>query len=317
MFELIQAVCNSAGQTLGVQIECLRADSIASAGVIHPEIWEAILQSDFIICDVTGHNGNVLLELGIAAAWRDKEHIIIIRDSGDEKPNLFDINPARHIEYTVTYSGFQKLTADLAKVVTDVLATIPIQASGPVTISLPFRAALSDGIDRPELRTEDITHRRLLPDCLEFGAPLIYRYSWMSIGDLLIANVRIAVDLKLTLEVPPHDPFMGVMVRGNSFFANFGHLILVRKDGRVILTVREDDTGKYHDETLGVIPDYDIREFTHFDIAIDAAHLRISVGPYQTVIALTDLPFVFSKGRLILIAGGCRVGVRSLEVDAT
>jgi hypothetical protein len=316
LFNLVKAVCTSVGQTLGVQIDCLRADSIASSGVIHPEIWEAILQSDFIICDVTGHNGNVMLELGIAAAWRNKEHVIIIRDTNDEKPRLFDINPARHVEYTVTFSGLQKLTADLAKVVTDILATIPVQASGPVRVSLPFRAPLSDGIDRSELRTEDITHRRLLPDCLEFGAPLSYRYSWMSIGDLLIANVSIATDLKLTLEVPPHNPFMGVMVRGQSFYANCGHLVFVRRDGTVYLTVREDDTGKYHDEPLGVIPNYDIHEFTHFDIAIDAAALRISVGPLHIVKTLAELPYVFSKGRLILIAGGCRIGVRSLEVHA-
>lgn len=316
LFNLVKSVCASVGQTFGVQIDCQRADSIASSGVIHPEIWEAILRSDFVVCDITGHNGNVMLELGIASAWRNKEHVIIIRDTGDEKPHLFDINPARHLEYTVTFSGLQKLAADLAHVVTDVLATIPVQPSGPVNVNLPFRAPLSDGIDRPELRTEDITHRRLLPDCLEFGAPLIYRYSWMSIGDLLIANVRIKADLRLTLETPPHNPFMGVMVRGQSFFANLGHLVLVRKDGTVYLTVREDDTGKYHDEMLGALPNYDVHQFTHFDIAIDSTALRICVGSLKIVRPLADLPYIFSKGRLILIAGACRVGVRSIEVDA-
>jgi len=35
--------------------------------------------------------------------------------------------------------------------------------------------------------------------------------------------------------------------------------LLVRRDGAVYLTMREDDSGKYHDEPIGSIPNYDMR----------------------------------------------------------
>jgi len=142
-----------------------------------------------------------MLELGVAAAWRRKEHVIILRDKNDEKPRLFDINPPRHLEYEISFSGFQKLIRDLGVVVADVLASIPFQTPPRPSVALPFRASLTDGKDAPELYTEDITHRRMLSDCLEFGAPLNYRYSWMSLGDLRLSRVHVKAEIKVTLDL--------------------------------------------------------------------------------------------------------------------
>src|SRR5262245_14288188 len=92
LYNLILTVANRVGPEHGVFIKCYRADDIASAGIIHPEIWNALRNADFLILDVTGQNGNVMLELGIASAWRRKEHVIILREHSDSMPHLFDIN---------------------------------------------------------------------------------------------------------------------------------------------------------------------------------------------------------------------------------
>lgn len=315
LFDLIQTVTTQVGKSMGIGIQCLRADYIDSAGVIHPEIWRALRAADFIICDVSGQNGNVMLELGIAAAWRRKEHVIILRDKNDEKPRLFDINPVRHLEYEISFSGIQKLMHDLSKVVADVLATIPFQTPSRRSVTLPFCASLTNGKDAPELFTEDLTHRRMLSDCLEFGAPLNYRYSWMSLGDLRLSKVHVKAEMKMTLDSPSLNPFMGVMVRGQHYFANFGHLIFVRRDGQVYLTMREDDSGKYHDEPIGKIDNFDMRRFASFAITIDNDILEIKVNDLDIHKKLTELPYVFSAGRIIFVAGYCRVGIRNIEVD--
>lgn len=64
LLSLVKDVCAMVGQSIGINFECFRADSITSSGVIHPEIWEALRSSDMIVVDVSGQNGNVLLELG-------------------------------------------------------------------------------------------------------------------------------------------------------------------------------------------------------------------------------------------------------------
>ena len=257
-----------------------------------------------------------MLELGVAAAWRRKEHVIILRDKNDEKQQLFDINPARHLEYEISFSGMQKLMSDLGEAVAKVLATIPFQTPPRHSVVLPFSTSLTDGKDAPELYTEDFTHRRMLPDCLEFGAPLNYRYSWMSLGDLRLSKVHVKAEIKMTLDnKPAHDPFMGIMLRGQHYFANFGHLIFVRQDGTVYLTLIEDERGKYHDEPLEKIADFDMRQFTCFDIAMDDKNLKIKVNNLDVSKKLIELPYVFSAGRIIFIAGYCRVGIRNIEVE--
>lgn len=316
LFNLVQDVTRDVGNSMGVNIQCHRADHIASSGIIHPEIWKALLVSDFIICDVTGQNGNVMLELGIAAAWRKKEHVIILRDKSDEKSHLFDINPARHLEYDISFSGIRKIKRDLSTVIADVLATFPSESAKRLSVTLPFRVSLTDGKDAPELYTESITHRRLLPDCLEFGAPLNYRYSWMSLGDLVLSKVHVKAEMKMTLTSPSdsYKPFMGVMVRGQHYFANFGHLIFVRQDG-AFLTMRENDLGNYHDEPIGEIRDFDMNHFTSFDIMMDDKVLNININNLHVEKQLKQLPYVFSGGRIIFIAGYCRIGIRNIEIS--
>jgi len=315
MFSLIQSSAEQVGKSIGLQIKCFRADSIASSGVIHPEIWKALRTADIIVCDVSGRNGNVMMELGIASAWRRKEHVIILRDRNDGTDHLFDINPVRHLEYDLSFSGFQKLVRELREAISSALVGIPFMQPVRKSVRLPFQASLTNGQDAPELYTEDITHRRMLPDCVEFGAPLNYLYSWMSLGDLSLTRVRVAVEMKLTLSVDGLQPFMGVMVRGQHCFANFGHMVFVR-DGKAYLTVRENDLGSYHDELLGAVGGPKSDGFYMFTVQIDGAAISAEVNDASFEKALAELPYVFSSGRILFIAGHCRVGIRNVSADS-
>jgi hypothetical protein len=315
LFNLINQVCAGVGKGWSLPVKCLRAIDIASSGIIHPEIWREIRRAAIVICDVTGHNGNVILELGVAAAWRRKENVTILRDKNDDKDRLFDIIPARHIEYEISYSGLQKFASDLAAVMQEAFSNYPFQELTHRTITLPFSASLTDMGDNAALYTEDITHRRLLEDCLEFGAPLVYRHSWMCLDDLKLENVRVKAEMKLTLDGGLSDRFFGIMVRGQSFFANQGHFVLIRDDGKFYLVVREDDMGKSHDEFLGQIPNYNIREFTRFEISIDKTSIDVSVNGHQVKKNLANLPYSWHTGRIFFIAGHCRVGIRNISVE--
>ena len=83
LFELVKDVCQQLRAALALdQFECVRSDTIASAGVIHPEIWHYLKRADVIVVDVSGQNGNVLVELGVAAAWRRKEQVTGARNLG-------------------------------------------------------------------------------------------------------------------------------------------------------------------------------------------------------------------------------------------
>jgi hypothetical protein len=314
LYNLILVVCKQIQKSLGVQIDCTRADQVAASGILHPEIWHALRFSDIVICDVSGQDSNVLLELGVAAAWRPKENVIILRMKSDQTPRLFDINPGRYLEYEISFSGLSKLTQELLRMIPKILASIPVQDATARPVNLPFAATLTDGNDNPSLHTQDITHRRMMADCLEFGSPFVRRYSWMSVGDLSVAEVHVMAEMKMTLDTPFPDRFMGIILRGQSFFANFGHFVLVNADGSVHLVAR-DDKGQSTDELLSTIPDFNMRDFAKFDVRIDNNAINGQVNGSHFSKRLAELPYVYSSGRVIFVAGHCRVGIRNIRVE--
>lgn len=317
LHQLVRSVCQAVGQQLQVEFECVRADEITSAGVIHPEIWEQIKNADVVVADVSGQNGNVMVELGVASAWRRKEQVVILREANPDEPHLFDINPARHLEYHRTASGFQKLRKQLFTTIFQSLSAAPFEAIPDTGASVPFTALLSDGRDSIHLWTPDIAHRRLLSDCLEFGSLYVFPNSWLSFSNLKLRNVRVQAEMRFTLR-RDHPCWIGIMLRSQHFYANFGHLVFLGSDGTVSRTVPEDELGKYHDEQVGQIDgfDPDSREFVVFDLSMDEEALKISVGSVRNSFAVRDMPYVFGKGHVLFQTAFARAGMRNIRIEA-
>jgi hypothetical protein len=136
-------VCEQLGKAMGVQFRCRRAVDIVSAGVIHPEIWQDIRTADLVIADITGRNGNVMFELGVASAWLDKDRVIIIREDNPEEGWLFDINPARQIAYTRSPTGFAHLMSRLGMLIQEAIARAPFMQQPTTSLSIPLTLDLT------------------------------------------------------------------------------------------------------------------------------------------------------------------------------
>ncbi|MEK7449919.1 MAG: hypothetical protein AAB019_10625 [Planctomycetota bacterium] len=318
-YNFIKEIGSGVASQLGLNFVCERAVDIASSGIIHPEIWDKIKHSDILIADITGQNGNVLLELGVASAWRKKEHVIILKEDNPEEPDLFDINPARHISYTSTFNGFVDLTNKLSGVLTKVIATLPFEALPDAPIKLPLDIDFTIGQDSDKLISHSTVHRRIVNDYLEFGALYIYSYSWLSLGNLKIKNVSVQSEMKFTKRKESNkinSSWIGIMLRGQSFWANSGHLIYLRDDGIVIRTVPENELGTYKDVEVGKINDFNSNSntFIQFALSIDDKHLNIKVGTVKESIKIAALPFVFNEGRVQIQTAWALVGIKNIQV---
>jgi hypothetical protein len=76
-------------------IEAVRADMLATPGLITDQMIAAILNYDLCIVDLTGHNPNVFYELAVAqAAGRP---VVLLKLVGEAIP--FDVKDYRLIEY--------------------------------------------------------------------------------------------------------------------------------------------------------------------------------------------------------------------------
>jgi hypothetical protein len=90
-----------------------RSDDIASPGTITLAILDRLMNSDYVVADITYPNPNVFYELGIRHTCRTGT-ILIKEKKNSDVP--FDVFHLRHIDYEDTGTGLKKLSEDLNNV---------------------------------------------------------------------------------------------------------------------------------------------------------------------------------------------------------
>ena len=89
---VIKPACLSAGFTP------IRADEVKAANYIVLDVLHRIINSDIVVCDLSGRNPNVLYELGIRQAF--DLPVVLLKDKSTDR--IFDIQGIRTVEYDET-----------------------------------------------------------------------------------------------------------------------------------------------------------------------------------------------------------------------
>lgn len=101
-------------------LECRRADDIMQPGDIMAQVWQSLLQASLVIADLTGVNGNVFYELGLAHVL-GHQAILLTQNRADIP---FDLQRQRYIEYQPAQQGVQELRASLELALRHAHATV-------------------------------------------------------------------------------------------------------------------------------------------------------------------------------------------------
>jgi hypothetical protein len=110
--EVIKAVCNEAG------LDAHRADETYGPGLIIADVERDIIDSEFIIAEITPANPNVYYEIGYAQAL-NKPVILLANKEGDKLP--FDIAGNRVLFYENSIAGKRRFEEGLRKHIRSVL----------------------------------------------------------------------------------------------------------------------------------------------------------------------------------------------------
>jgi len=112
-FDNVYSAILSACQQPELLMACARADDLNRPGHIMEDILRGIIQSEYIIADLTGKNANVFYELGIAHSCSAASRVIIISQSIDDVP--FDLRPMRCIHYIPDSNGLRLLQHEIVQ----------------------------------------------------------------------------------------------------------------------------------------------------------------------------------------------------------
>ena len=105
VYDIIRAVCEEVG------FPALRVDEIYGPTKIVDDIFNNIVQSRLVICDLTGRNPNVLYEAGLAHA-RGRDTILLTQNKEDVP---FDLQQNRFVHYLRNKEGLELLSKDLER----------------------------------------------------------------------------------------------------------------------------------------------------------------------------------------------------------
>jgi hypothetical protein len=99
---------------------------------IHEQIFDAILHSRLVIADMTVQatcrgedgivrwqaNANVAYEVGLAAAWRNPEDVLLIHQAHSDHRYSFDVQNLRHVQYDIgSNNAVQLLSEEIVRAI--------------------------------------------------------------------------------------------------------------------------------------------------------------------------------------------------------
>lgn len=319
IFKLIEDSCKLLSQQSNINIIAKRADLSADPTTIHNDIWKGITQSDVIVADITGNNGNVMIELGIASAVRERHDVIIIREKESKDMKfLFDISPERHIVYEKSYVGLNKLKSDLLSSMQYSLTPAPY-VPGTITEGeeLPKSIDCREQDQAKYLLGPINGHRRITEKGLEFGSFVVFLNSWLTFGNQNFGNVHVKLKMHFSQFHPDSNvkhAWFGLSLRSVSPYANLGHLLYVQRDSKIIMTDLISEYEKTNDRELGNIDEVDLDKPIEFDILFDGSGIHGNVNSCKINVPSNQMEYIRNAGPIRFQTYLCRACIESIEV---
>lgn len=264
--------------------------------MIQNEIWDKIARADLIFCDITGYNPNVMFESGVAAALKQMTQVIFIRDHFFKQQSAFDIAPIRYTEYELTSDGLPKFRKKVTKLIDDAFKGFPDDLIEAFPNSFPSNIDFQGNHDDVRIYTPPFAHRRVVDGALEFGSLFVFSESWASLGNEHILNFDL--EFKITFRKPVDNAaWIGVGFRSQHFFANYSHLLYLKRDGSIIITqTNEIPPAFYTDEILRGPTPINESFFHHFHIRFTQDALLLAVDDFSILLDVGRMSKVFGPG---------------------
>jgi hypothetical protein len=293
-----------------------RLDWVISTGVIHYEIWQEILSADLIFCDITGYNPNVMFEAGVAAALKNIPKVVFIRDHFFRQQAPFDLAPIRYTEYELTSDGIPAFQEKIDTLFKNSFIAFPDSIIESEPIYFPAEINFQGNNDDSRIYTPPFSHRRIFDSSLEFGSLYTFTESWASLGNTHIQCFNLEFDGSFSNSIDD-GAWIGVGLRSQHPFANFGHILYLKLNGAIIITEpNEIPPDFYSDKVLRNPTPIDSLIFHHFLIQFSQDKLKLSIDDFFAQKEIADFPKVFGNGLIRFQSWLSWMKIRNLKVSS-
>jgi hypothetical protein len=152
------------------------------------------------------------------------------------------------------------------KLFRDAFKAFPDELIDTVPVSFPAKIDFHGNHDDPRIYTPPLAHRRVMDGALEFGSLYFFPESWASLGNARVAHFDLEFEAAFRNSVDPA-AWIGVGVRSQHFYANYGHVFYIKRDGSITITQpNEVSPNFYADELLRGVTEIDESRFHNFHV---------------------------------------------------
>jgi len=321
--ELVRAWVTEAAEELftqyGLQLPKIeRLDWIKSSGAIQHQLWRELVAADLVFCDVTDYNPNVMFEAGVAAGWKPIHKVVFLRSKSFEPSQPFDIAPFRYIEYDLSDKGVPEFKQAVRLVTQDAIVPFPDEQIVAPEIGLPLSLDFSSGLDDLRLYTPPYCHRRIAAGAFQFGSLFSYPHSWASVGNshLQSVDLRFRARFAVTTSTSPECK-IGVALRSQHFYANFGHVLVLASDGSILVTEPNNDPPAYYSNIrVREATAIDTSAFHDFRVVFNDTELLVQVDDFSRSFPVGDMKRVFGPGLIRFHATRSWMDIATIELAA-
>jgi hypothetical protein len=223
----------------------------------------------------------------------------------------------RYTEYELTYSGTKKFREKLSSLTRDAVVGFPDRDGAIPAFVSPFVKDFSDNRDDLAIYTAPFAHRRIVEGALEFGSLWAYSNSWATIGKERFFTFELEFLARFSNSIPNVSSFIGVGLRSQHWYANYGHVLYLNSEGKIIITEpNEEPPTFYRDRVLREDAAIDLTTYHEFRVRFDESHLSVQVDDFKKRFELGEMKKVFGPGLIRFQSFRTWMAIRRLRLTS-
>jgi hypothetical protein len=183
-------------------------------------------------------------------------------------------------------------------------------------VPVPYRKDFADNRDDLRVFTPPFAHRRVLDGCLEFGSLWVFSHSWATIAKKQFQELALEFVARARNRLEEGSSYIGVGVRSQHYYANFGHILYLNSEGKIILTEpSEEPPAFYTNHILRDTTPIDLAADHRFKIVFTPTVLHVEVDDFKSDFEVAKMKKVFGPGLIRFQAYRTWMGLRKVNLD--
>ena len=197
-----------------------------------------------------------------------------------------------------------------------VIIAFPDQEGVKPKIELPLQIDFKDNQDDLRIYTPPLSHRRILDQSLEFGSLSFFPFSWASIGKEQFKNFKLEFSARFVNPLK-EDSWIGIGMRSQNFYANYGHIYYLRKNGSIFITEpNEKPPFFYEDKLLREPITIDTDAYHRFRILFNESTMDVQIDDFHPkAFEVKKMEKVFGPGLLRFQSSTSWMAIKDIKLE--